>query len=662
MAIGKITGQMLNYNLDRSGSDLVIDGNLAYFDVTNRRVGVNTTSPVTALDVNGNAHIGSISINGNTIVPDAGKKLNLGDVGNVQITGGSANYVLFTDGNGSLSFGSVEALQNLGSFTGVDIQLGANTAGKFQSNVLTLTSVTSVTNGIALLNEALGKLAPAPPSPFPGGQSITLSSTTVTARMASFTQTDNTATQGKNVSAGTSVAVVRSSNYLTSALTAVGPGNTGNVTVAKNGVTVGVRQMTQGSDNGTYGDLVIAMDQDYRNVQPSVPPNFYESFNAYATGTVTGGWNEVYLADSATSGNTNTISWYYDASNPGVPTWSNTSITLTSNSVSYSSTIPHVNSSAGFTLRANVARLSGDTFYSSDTFVVGLAGGAFTTPTAVSYSQAVGIPTPLPRNLYVASGSAYLQTTCGTITGFGVSSSGPSLTAYNSYGTATQAFATGGLVLYKTGTSNQIEETALTIGAVGGGTSAPLRIVNPGSTDTPAYTGTEAPFLSTTGPMTTSDAKVVAAVLKHDITNYSIGYVPVGPNFSLHSSNQYFTFRFARTGVSKFDILYSGTLAGLWVALPGSTLDSTSSLNGWLSLSQPYNGSGIPGANSPGNGSNGCAVGGVASLNSSVTNARITATFGTVSSSSTSNNYIYVRVKLTAGQLLTALQIQPATR
>jgi len=145
---------------------------------------------------------------------------------------------------------------------------------------------------------------------------------------------------------------------------------------------------------------------------------------------------------------------------------------------------------------------------------------------------------------------------------------------------------------------------------------------------------------------------VVAAVLKHDQVNYSSGYLPIGPNLSVgRSGSQYFTVKLTRTVVSKFNIKYTGTLAGLWVALPGSIIDTSSTLNGWLSLSSAYNGAGVPGAGAGGNGSNGCAIGGVAVLNSAQTNKQVTATFGTVSSSSTATNEIYIRIKLTAGQV-----------
>jgi hypothetical protein len=217
--------------------------------------------------------------------------------------------------------------------------------------------------------------------------------------------------------------------------------------------------------------------------------------------------------------------------------------------------------------------------------------------------------------------------------------------------------------LYKTGTSTQIEETSMSINAsVGTGTGNPRRIVNPGSGDTPAYVASAAAFNSQTSTLQTYDATVVGAVLKHDQTNYSTGYWPTGPDLSSgRSGAQYYTFKFVRSAVSKFDIKYTGTIAGLWVALPGSTIDGTSTLNGWLNMGIAYAGSGVPGADTGGNGSNGCSLGGLAVFGSAQTNKSVTCTFGTVSSSSTATSEIYVRIKLTSGQTVTALTIEAAT-
>lgn len=61
--LGKVAGTMLKDNLVRNGVDLQIDSNLMYYDVANRRVGINTTLPGNALTVNGNATVSSIFSN-----------------------------------------------------------------------------------------------------------------------------------------------------------------------------------------------------------------------------------------------------------------------------------------------------------------------------------------------------------------------------------------------------------------------------------------------------------------------------------------------------------------------------------------------------------------------------------------------------------------------
>ena len=52
---------MLRDNLVRNGVDLTVDTNLTYFDVNNRRVGINTILPSTDLDVNGNIRANSVT-------------------------------------------------------------------------------------------------------------------------------------------------------------------------------------------------------------------------------------------------------------------------------------------------------------------------------------------------------------------------------------------------------------------------------------------------------------------------------------------------------------------------------------------------------------------------------------------------------------------------
>jgi hypothetical protein len=109
MAIGRISGPMLFSNLDRQGVDLAFDSNLIYLDVANRRVGINNDSPQYSIDSPGNVRLANILIQGNSISSNTGV-IDLGGISNITIAGGSPNYVIYTDGNGNLSWGQVSDL------------------------------------------------------------------------------------------------------------------------------------------------------------------------------------------------------------------------------------------------------------------------------------------------------------------------------------------------------------------------------------------------------------------------------------------------------------------------------------------------------------------------------------------------------------------------
>ena len=584
----------------------------------------------------------------------------------------NANIYLAPTGSGVVVIANTS-----GGATG--IQLGSNTAGQFISNAVTLTSNTSVTNGIAELNQVLGKLVPPQPPTFGANTPISITSATTAARMcSSFTQPNNTTTGNKAVPAGTLVNVLRSSTYSTNSIANVGPGDNGTLTVllnSNNAGTVNFNPEASPTANGVYSNLVITNNEDYHYANANIIYGFWYVFTSQATGSAPSGWNEIYLSDSVTS-NTNTVGWYYDSATVAAPVFSSTTIAPSTTSLTYSSTIPHYNSGTVFSLAFNVNNLSGNMYPNNGNLLTNstTAGGAFTAPATVSYSAA-GITVPLTQNLYVGSGNASASTTANIISGFGSSNSGPNIVVTNSYASSTHTFSPANTVLYKTGTGTAIDESNIVIGStIGSGSGNAYRIVNPGSGNTPVFTGSEAQFNSQTGPFYSYDATVVGSgtqgILKFDKTNYASGaYLPVGPNLTAQGSDQYFTFKFIRSSTSKFDIAITGTVAGVWVALPGSIFDTTqgslgptSGLNGWLTMSLPYGGAGAPGSNAAngGNGSDGCSLGSSIPLNTPISGS-YTCTFGTVSSTNTATNEIYVRIRLTAGQSVTALSLQTAS-
>ena len=113
--------------------------------------------------------------------------------------------------------------------------------------------------------------------------------------------------------------------------------------------------------------------------------------------------------------------------------------------------------------------------------------------------------------------------------------------------------------------------------------------------------------------------------------------------------------------MANFDITLSGTISGLWIAAPGTNIDSASGLNGWLAADTTYGGSGTPGSNtgSGGNGSDGCAFtsGDRIIDGTTYSNSSFTMTLGDQNASNSIGNTVLVRIKLESGDSLTALSI-----
>ena len=188
-----------------------------------------------------------------------------------------------------------------------------------------------------------------------------------------------------------------------------------------------------------------------------------------------------------------------------------------------------------------------------------------------------------------------------------------------------------------------------------------------GTGDTPAIAGATNFYTSNawSGAVTvagTSEAIVRLGTLEHYDTDLSSGYLPAGPDLSTgRSGAQYFTFAFRRTTMSNFTITLTGTISGMFIAAPGTGIDGASTLSGWLDSSITYNGAGTPGADTGngGNGSNGCAFtsGDRVVDGNNYNNTPFTFTLGDQNATNSTGNNILVRIKLEAGDSITALSI-----
>lgn len=142
MAVNRISGNILQDNLQR-GANLSIQGNLAFFDVINDRVGILTDSPTEAFEVAGNLRVGNIVLNlsGNI------------DAGNNNINN-LAEPVIDTDAATKFYVDSFAANANIGNFS-------------FSANTISLSgspgniTIAPTGNGILIIDTVSGLVIPA---------------------------------------------------------------------------------------------------------------------------------------------------------------------------------------------------------------------------------------------------------------------------------------------------------------------------------------------------------------------------------------------------------------------------------------------------------------------------------------------------------------------
>lgn len=106
MAIGRISGPMLFANLERQGLDLAIDGNLIYFDVNNRRIGVNTDAPQYDVHIEGwDGRPAEFVVNGSITA----NTITVANAYTLPTIGGTVNSFLASDGANGTYWSSLTA-------------------------------------------------------------------------------------------------------------------------------------------------------------------------------------------------------------------------------------------------------------------------------------------------------------------------------------------------------------------------------------------------------------------------------------------------------------------------------------------------------------------------------------------------------------------------
>jgi hypothetical protein len=139
MAIGRITGPLLKSNLLRNGVNLGFENDLLYIDVVNGRIGINTATPSTDLQVNGTTRTTNLAVTTQATIGTTGSKFTISgntiasDNSVIQLTPSGLNPVVY---QGKLTVNSnLQLTTNAISTTVTNSNLNFNTSGTGQVNV-----------------------------------------------------------------------------------------------------------------------------------------------------------------------------------------------------------------------------------------------------------------------------------------------------------------------------------------------------------------------------------------------------------------------------------------------------------------------------------------------------------------------------------------------
>ena len=673
---------------------------------------VYTPDPSVSFDLYRTAS-GGDALSGNDLYVIEGQSLFLDNntTNATQVGSGSTYSVDWGDGSED-SFISSNVVGGGASITADRLEhtwAAGTSSGTSRDNVtLTIENHNLANPGIIPVNNSIQLKvyddAPATPDTL-SSKNLSNVSSTGTSPKAAAGFTDN-ASGLSGVTAGNTVRRVTSGTANAGPITSFAyDAVSGTLTATVNGIADGQKVLTASDDSGSYTSLTIDSEKDYNLLtsggtttsfaNSTFYPGLYKGFKARVAKSVSSlpvGANSMQLQHS-TGGDTNIVGFVKDdlTNSPSVDISSATITQSNAGSFRYISGIPYYNSGSptlslsGVTVEDLVGQC-----YTNQSDIVMVDDGSNqegTSSNAISnsgytYEEIDGATTMLNGGIpkvNIGTTTAYeIGDLTVPITSSNVRTvSRIKVRAKNVNGTSSYTSDLATKIQVHTASQSGIKENSITVSnSLGNGdlTNNGKRIFDFSSetTDTPDYstlgvsnfyTSSVYSESSDPGVSGTQEATIRLGVLKHDVTDYSTGYLPVGPDRSADTGTQYMTFAFQRRAVANFELSItssSGISGGVFIAAPGTNIDTASGINGWLRADTVYAGSGTPGSNTAngGNGSDGCAfTSGDRILTGTSLSSSYTLTLGDQNMSDADNNVVLVRIGLAAGESVTALSV-----
>ena len=464
--------------------------------------------------------------------------------------------------------------------------------------------------------------------------------------------------------------------------------NTGNVRAVINGTAEtggSIKTFTTGSDTGTTGSLIITYDIDASasgsGTETSIPDNWYRVFKSKveSTGALSLGVNTYAIRQLYSSGSTQRDSavaqFVVDTMTTAPTVQSGYAVGLDSiGTPRYMSQIRYFDSGGSLSITGiAINNLSGQTYANEDPIEVKSLSGSLLSTTTKSYANITGISTPLALN----NSPTGLSTTVSVSgSGYGVGTVKLRSRNVNGWGSY-QNDSTNSLYWYSSvSLDEQSMDNNISSGTAISGKGDLIRVN--GFDDASIYpTYTAANFYATNNWVSSTQALgtyeppllyTSGGRFVWDNTNwqtYLPGLTNNPDNSGRGGGNQFVTLVFCRKAINSFTIKYTGTIASLWIALPGLGTDTSSGNNGWLDCNTDYGGAGQPGSGAGGNGSDGVrdpVDGGTGTIGSSGTNVTFKLNLGTASTGGSGSIAldcpILIRFGLASGKYVSSINVE----
>lgn len=138
--LGRISGQLLKDNLTRNGHDLTFDDDLLHLDVTNRRIGIKTTTPNNELDVNGTTRTTDLEVTNQADLADLTFSTDTitSNTGTLNLTNGTGDQINY---QAKLVIDNIDVENNVISTNGTNTNLELRPNGTGSVEVFANTNV-----------------------------------------------------------------------------------------------------------------------------------------------------------------------------------------------------------------------------------------------------------------------------------------------------------------------------------------------------------------------------------------------------------------------------------------------------------------------------------------------------------------------------------------